>query len=397
MNKIISYGVWRGLPALINVVAILFLSEIYGAEVFGIYNLVFSVTTFIAIVFLNWANISYYRFYFEENEPTVHRVIYLILLSSVFASALLWVALYSLNFDDIKIYILATLILISDGLFETSLVKSRLEFKVSHYGLKLISKAILFVVFALSFYGLSFEDTGLLIAMALAMFIPQIITLRKYFYKAGDHLDKQTIRKYIHFGLPMSLSLAASIHFLTIVKLYMSSNLGYEAVGQFSVTADIMQNVFLVLMLSATLALHPLIIKSQAENSLDMSRKLTELLVVLVVLVVFLGLFFWGGQNIIVRFIGDDYRQTFHSILVPLGIANALLVIKIGFLDFLFTLQKRGFLSLLFSVGMLSIIVATLYALRPTDLYQIAKILVASISLTMLLQVIVINLLRPKR
>jgi len=390
MKKYFEYFIWRGLPALVNVISIIALSRLFGEAVFGFYNLFFSTIVFVKTLSLNWVTMSAQRFYYEDEEITFPSSVALSLLSSV-PAALLFATILPEALQSWWVLVLGAAILFCEGLFELALVRHRLKFLASRYGKQLLLRSILFLILGLASAHAVTSPGALAVCLLASIIIPLGIFGRTALAAVSLAGTRLIGFKFLKFGLPVAAATAVSMQFMLVVKYALARSQDIETVGAFSVTSDIMQNGFFVLMLTVTLGLHPRLTKIwSAEQRSEFLAGLKRLSLTMLGLGITLFLVLLLLRPFASWVLAGSFLEMFDDVAIPMALIYVFAILKVGVLDFLLGLNKQVALQITISLGMLLAIFVV--AQSNQDIQSMLWGIVAVVAITILLEVFMVYL-----
>lgn len=270
MEKIIQYLLGRIIPAAINLISVVIVAETYGAEQFGIYNLIFSASVFVKTFIGNWYSQFSIRYYYTDTDRVLEASPAALLITSIVSSISLVVVLYiifgsTLGFVPI---LFACLILVMDSIMEFGLALRRARFEAPQYGLALTARAALFLGGALVLSILP-QYEAVLLAMLIATGIGAVISggHRAFSFPFRANLLYDFIGP-LRYGLFAAFSSASAVATAFFLKLNIERLHDASVLGHFAVINDLVQNAVTVFSMILVLYFHPLVLKKRAEGSI---------------------------------------------------------------------------------------------------------------------------------
>lgn len=379
MNKIFEYFVWRGVPALLNVISIIVLSKKFGPEVFGLYSIFFATIVFTKTASLNWITFSAQRFHYEDEASTIGASAAMSLIALLPAFLLFFLILPE-NLHQMQFLIFAAIILQLEAWFELSLVHSRLIFEARRYGFLLLGRAVIYLGVGIILSLFTASIFALIAALFLGLIIPVSMAARRTLRDMSPNAARRKLGQFLKFGVPVSIATAFSMQFMLVVKYAILSTYDAATVGAFAVTSDIIQNGFFVLMLTVTLGLHPRATKAYTNGETDaVRRNIKQLILVLGVVALVLVIMVISVRPLAPIVLSGVFLDMFLEISIPLSIIFSLAILKVGILDFVLGLRQQTLLQ----IGLSSIMIGAIYLVMrfsPSDdmtslMYQICVVM----------------------
>lgn len=257
------YAVARGLPGLINFLALTVYTRTLLPEEYGQYSSIVAwVALFNSLIF-QWLKVGILRFLpaYQERPERFLSTVWVTFLALVASSSILWGAVYLLLPAQIPLTLLpaAVVLLWAQAWFELNLDLALAQLQPLRYGLITTMKALVALGLgaAMAFAGLG--TLGVLIGLAVGFTIPALLTNWKIWRQVRlRDVDPAVFRLLLRYGLPLIGTLALGFVNSSSDRLLIKHFLGDGAVGQYAVGYDLAQNTLIVLFTMINLAAAPL-------------------------------------------------------------------------------------------------------------------------------------------
>jgi len=343
LQQILTFGLARGLPGLINLAIIFVFTRMMGAEAYGNYVIFLSYVGFANVIVFQWLRASLLRFYnsIEHSSKEVSAFIfqsYLKLLSLIviFGSVGLWF----LGFES-KYIGAAILLLMGQSWFELNLELLRANGKALNYGGVCLIKSLIVITLGtfILFYK---QDTFLLFfVMVLAFLAPVTKAIFVYWFPLvkvnGDYLKKEMIA----YGLPLTATFAMSYIVSFSDRIMLSELSSVSSAGVYSASYDVVFQTITILFATINLATYPFLIKSYEDGRSFKEGSESVFKILAYVTTPFLVLFLFFSKDVSsILFVGE-YRVTAEIILPIIAVAAFLSGFKCFYFDLSFQLSKN--------------------------------------------------------
>lgn len=344
-----QYLLARGLPGIINFLALAVYTRLLAPEEFGRYALVLTGVGLADVFLFQWLRLIVDRFLAAQGADFTRFLggiaiqfgaLAVIVASLGLLAAFLWP-------DPVwqRLLALAVPLVIVQAFFELSLIVLKAGLQPGRYGRLLFSKSALALglgaLLAWSGLGASAPLLGLLVGQMMAFVFFGVVAWR------GIHWhwpDAETRREQLAYGLPLVLTFALAWVISGSDRWLIGWLLGAEAVGQYAASYDLgFQSLTLLLSIINTAAF-PLAVRALESGGTEKAREQLrhngEL-----ILAAALG----GGVALAVLtpamigiFIGDSYRDAGMTLFPWVALAAALSGIKAFHFDIGFHLGKQS-------------------------------------------------------
>lgn len=318
------YFIGKILPAIISIVSLMIYTRLVSPEIYGTFSLVITIAGLINILFFQWIRSSLIRFYNDKNSYKnfygtiiISQICVYIFVSAIF---ILLYYIYKPTFLDRKMLIAYLIIVLFLSVFELmsvyfrTILKPRLVVSVN------ILRNLITLLFSVFFIVLGIDFYGLVVGIIFGFMFGIIIFSRKLNsnkLKAYNlNSDKESLKKFLIYGLPITFSFALSVAMQNIDKIMISIILGVKENGSYAVSYDISYNTIFMILMSISLAGFPLVLKTLKEKGmLEAENKFKEYIEILLVvsLPVTIG-FLIIAEDFLNLLIGDSYIISYHLI-----------------------------------------------------------------------------------
>jgi len=367
---------------------------------YGSLSVVLPLIIFLNIVFFQWLPISISKFYYSQNVSKLklrnlslnifNKLIFLLLILTII------VFLFLVPKHLKSIFLISVFFMLSLAWYDLHIQFLQIKVKPFFYGFFDSFRSV--IGFGLCFLCLFFIQSpvsilfGTGLGYLISAFLISEYSKKLHFENGHGKLAKSFISLF-KFGFPYALSLGI-IHFSNFAtRFFLGINYGYEIVGQYSPSYDLVQFVTNFVMSAVTMAGLPILYKSFGEKKVIFARKnLSEhfTLQILLGLPIMIG-FIILAKDFSSLFFREDYQKISADLIPAFSIASFIIAIRVNYFDFAFHISGHTFLIFFISLASILINISCLFYLFP--LYGILGIAYALIimSVSSLLMSIVIG------
>jgi O-antigen/teichoic acid export membrane protein len=285
-KSVFIYFLGKIIPAIAQLLTIVFGIRILGAEQYGKYNLLFGSAMIISSLFIGWIQQGILKFFFSLNlhhhfkRGVFARIIFIPVVCSVIATVLLGQAYFSLDSFSQLFFSLFT------ALFCCLLVILTLmqaEFKPFLYALTESFFYLLSIAIAIFYIVYDNEKDVMLFFKAmvyalLILFVIIVFIVVKRDKIAFPKTDSTLLKKVFRFGFPLTIWLFISNSFNLVDRFVVEHYKGYDAVGQYSSVYDLIYKVSGFITLPLLLTFHPEVSKKWNEKQGKEIQQLTRVI-----------------------------------------------------------------------------------------------------------------------
>lgn len=340
------YLLARGIPGIINFLAIAIYTRLLSPDEYGRYALVITGVGFFNVVFFQWLRLSLLRFlpaHLEDPKP---------LLSSVFASFIMLALLtgglgilLALLWPDPTwrgLILLAVPLLWAQAWFELNLELARSILQPWRYGLmsglKAVSALLLGGLLVLSGFGLYGPLLGLLVGMLLVGFLE----MRRNWTGLALVLERKLLRELLRYGLPLTATFALGFVVSASDRFLIAHFLGEGPAGMYAASYDLAQQSLALLMEVLNLSAFPLILQTLERKGTHAAKlKIRDSTTLLLAITVPAAATFAFFSPAIAMVYGHSFRREAELLLPIIAIASLVAGIKTYHFDRAFHLRIK--------------------------------------------------------
>ncbi len=313
LQKLFSYGIF------------FVLAMILSHETYGLFETIFSVGTFGALVFGLQAESAFSRFYYiEKDNRDIQSSVFNILLIYIFGTLLFFSVLkleiFNLAFSSLSLYL--SIFLISNLLYGLILIHFRFESYLRKYLTFIIAEILIFFVLLYLFYfNFTLSQPYLLLLFSL----PKLILIIYQFFSSADfNLPKFSygkISKYLKYSINIVPVVTISFGIILATRLFALNNFSAIELSNFSMSLRISM-AYLFLNEIFRFMIDPIVIKKEKTENIDelllnVFNSYSKILVLFNILMIF---FFY----ILNYFFLENKFETLSVLVPPLFLSNFL-------------------------------------------------------------------------
>lgn len=340
------YLLARGLPGVINFIAIVIYTRLLTPDDYGCYALIVAGVGLFNMVFFQWLRLSLLRFLPAHLEKPA------LLLSTIlvaFSSLALLTGglgiLLALLWPDPTwrgLMLLAVPLLWAQAWFELNLELARSKLQPLRYGLISGLKAVSAVGLGILLILWGLGAFGPLIGLLLGMLAAGLGLNWKEWSGLQFALSKSLILHLMRFGLPLTASFALGFVVSTSDRFLIRTFLDNSAVGVYAAGYDIAQNSLTLLMMIVNLAAYPLLMRTLEQKGIaatqEQARK-NAILIMVVAIPASAGLAALA-PNIAAVMLGEAFRDQTVLLLPVIALAALIAGAKSYYFDVAFQLGR---------------------------------------------------------
>ncbi len=342
------YLIARGLPGLINLLALALYTRLLSPEDYGRYALVVVGAGLVGAILFQWLQLGLLRFLAAKQNDRQ------IFLSTIWSGFLVVVGvgccitlIAASIIADASLRVLVVLglmLLVFQAFFDMNQELERSLFSHLRYGSYALARATL----SLSFGGLltwqGWGAEGLLIGMIAGNFFPLISQYRSRWRGVNVRLrNPQILRQLLSYGLPLTVTFALGFIVSSSDRFLLGMLLNVEAAGLYTVAYNFSQQSLGMLLMIVNLAAYPLAVRAleqegQVEARLQLRRNGTLLLGTALPAAAGMAIL---APNIAQVFLGESYRLAAGSLIPWIAVGALIAGIKAFHFDLSFHLGQR--------------------------------------------------------
>ncbi len=346
------YALARGVPGVVNFLAIVLYTRLMTPGEYGQYALVIAGVGLIDSVLFQWLRLGLLRFLPRySNAPRL-------LLSTLFLAFLLVIAFTSLlgigayflwtGEQEHKLLVTGLILLWIQGWYELELELARSQLAPLRYGMMSIFKSLLALVIGLLFLFQGMGELAPLLGLILGMTLASLLfACREWRVIHADAFDVSLLKRLLRYGLPMTATYALAFLVGSSDRFMLGWFMGADAPGLYAPGYDLTQFTLLMLLTVVNLAAYPLVVRAMDHKGVKEAReKLKDvmLLSVAVALPVATGLAVCS-ENIAGVMLGERYHDSASSLIPIIALSSFLFGMKVFYLDLAFQLSKKTYIE----------------------------------------------------
>jgi len=342
------YFIARGIPGLVNFVALALYTRLLAPEEFGRYALLTVGVGLVNVMVFQWLSLVAIRFLQSDTSQDTFlggilaQFYLLAAITSIsgFCLALVWP-------DPVwqRLLALAVPLLVTQAGVELSLVIISARIEPGRYGLMLGSKSVIATILGVLLAWVGLGATAPVLGLVAGQIVALLLfgryiwrDVRPCWPKPDEH------RRQLRYGLPLIVTFALAWVISGSDRLLLASLLDEEAVGYYSAGYDLAFQSLTLLLTIINTAAYPLAVKALEQGGAEQASKQLARngeVIVAAALAGATGLLVLA-PSILILFIGDAFRPGAAAILPIIVAASVLSGIKAYHFDFAFHLGEQS-------------------------------------------------------
>ena len=356
LKHLLNYFLGKGMPGIINFIAIAIYTRMLAPEEYGVYATVLATVTLINTTFFHWLRLGLLRL--NSKYTNKNKINFLSSISAIFLSLLIFFIILGIlssflipkNENRLIIWFLGITLLVMQSIFDifTEYLRSELLSKV--FGIIMFIKVTMSLTFSVIFINLQMGSVGIILGLICGTFIALIFIMPNYmFIIKYSFIDKLIIKEIINYSLPFIAMLSMEAIIFSTDRFLISWMIGVEQTGLYAVSYDLAKQILIMLMMIINLASYPLIVKALEESGIEACKKqlqenTTYLLMLSFPAMVALVIL---RDSITKTFLGNEYSLQASPIFALVAVAIFLQGIKMFYFDLAFQLGKNTKLQII--------------------------------------------------
>ena len=278
----LSYLFYRGVPGLVNFIALAVYTRLLTPGEFGAYALVFAAVALVDVVGLQWARLVVLRFLpaaQERQSDLMGNIRYLyseILLVCTVAALLVWPAF--MDSPWAPFVLIAPAMQVFYSRFELSLAVSSAMLNPVGYGRLVLTKSLLSLAtgsaLALAGLGGLAPILGLMLGYLVTALLFSPEAIRRALPKKPS---REVLARHFAYGWPLALGYAMLWIFMFSDRFMIAWFLGEDSVGVYAAGSDIVLQVIGLLLLIIHTAAFPILMKAHEQQGREAAIKQLKL------------------------------------------------------------------------------------------------------------------------
>lgn len=342
------YGLARGVPGLINLVALVLFTRLLSAEEYGLYSVVLAGVGLVQVMGFQWLNLCLSRFlpaHQKDSEHFVSKIKYLFFVVAILFIAIGFIVYLLLPEMNLKPYLALSIPLILTQVWlELSLTYYSVSLQPKYYGqINLVKSLVALVIGAcLAWFGFGgFAPLwGLLIGSCIALFIFRNNSLMQS--RASKPKVEET-KKLYSYALPLAINFALVWVITSSDRLLLVWLLDAQATGQYTAGYNLANFSVNTILVIVNLAAYPLVVRAfELEGETAAQLQLGKNGAVL------FSLAFVAAAEVFVLapllgklLVGEEFQNSVVDLLPWIALGTALSGLKTYHFDVAFHLRKK--------------------------------------------------------
>ena len=344
LDHSLVYALARGLPGVINFLAIAVYTRLLQPDSYGEYSLAIATVALLDALLIQWLRLGLLRFLPQAqasagNLLQVIRSVWLLVAATTAALTLLAIAFPAVPVPA-GLLLGGLLLFLAQGWFELNLELVRSRLQPGRYGRLALLRALLSLGVGALFAWL-WAAPGLLIGLALGTAASYMLLREgRDWNLRGLQLDPVMLRRLSRYGLPLTITFALGFIVTSSDRFLLGWYLDTGATGLYAAGYDLASFSVTMLLTIVNLAAYPLTVRALELNGAAAARKQlsdTLLLLLAVGLPATAGLMMLAGP-IAKVVVGADFTQAAAAVIPWIALAALLAGIKAYFVDLGFQL-----------------------------------------------------------
>lgn len=342
------YGLARGVPGLLNFLAIAIYTRLLSPSDYGIYALVVVWVGLVNVVCFQWIRLSLLRF-FPANLDDPRRFLSTLLLAYTSVALITGVVgvavLLAVNDASLRslVLIAVPLVWIQAG-FELSLELMRSQLNPLRYGLMAGVKAVIALGLGVLLITWGFGAFGPLLAMLVGMFAAVVALGASLWRGARPSLKLlPDLKPLLSYGLPLTATFALGFVVSSSDRFLLAALLNNEAVGIYTAGYDLVAHVIDLLLMTVNLAGYPLVVRALEQRGREAAREQLDRnggLLLLIAIPVTLGFIVLAPQ-IVALMLGEAFHTGATQIVPWVALGVFMSCIRAFHFDLAFQLSEK--------------------------------------------------------
>ena len=345
----VQYLVARGLPGVLNFIAIAVYTRLVNPDQYGAYTLTIAAVGAADALLLQWLRLALLRFMPAEDTDSDAKLstIVRIFLALALGASLLTVIVAWLLLDSAAarwIVSLGATVFLVQGMFELTVERERSALSPLRYGGYVGVKSVVGLVVGASLAAVGMGAEGLLIGLVVSMALPLVIFkgVAQWAGAFRARFDRQLAVALVRYGLPLAATATLGFVISSSDRFMLAFYIDQSAAGKYAVGYDLAQFTLGILLSIVNLAAYPLIVSALETRGAESAREMlrwTFRLLLAVGLPAAVGMIFLA-ENISAVMVGAEFRDVTAGIIPLIAVAALLAGLKSFYFDLAFQLGR---------------------------------------------------------
>lgn len=342
----LTYALARGVPGLVNFLAIAVYTRLLVPEQYGEYSLVLASVALADSLLIQWLRLGLLRFLPQAADrerllATVRSVWFVI--AAVLGAGTVLALLLPFPALPAGLLVAGLLVFLAQGWFELNLELIRSSLEPGRYGRLALLRSLLSLGLG-ALFAWRFGAAGLLSGLAAGTMLSYLLLRegREWRVRTGRFTaDRRLIGRLLNYGLPLTITLALSFIVNSSDRFLIGWFLGTDATGLYSAGYDLAQFSITMLLTVVNLAAYPLTVRALEQSGAAAARQRlhdTLQLLLMVGLPAVTGLAMLAGPIASVV-VAPEFTAAAAQVIPWIAVAALLAGIKAYFVDVGFQLQ----------------------------------------------------------
>jgi len=340
------YLLARGLPGIVNLLAMAIYTRLLSPDDYGRYALVIAGVGLANGILFQWLRFGVLRFFpvYEDRRQVFLSTILTGYIALVVLTGLGGAAALVFITDPVMrgLVVLGTLLLWAQALYEMNLELLRIHLAPGRYGIISVAKTTVALCIGglLAYQG--FGASGLILGLMAGMLLASFIQMKSWSRLGFRLADAAICREILTYGLPLSATFALGFVVSSSDRFLLGWFLGAGATGVYAAGYDIANQALVVLMMIVNLAAYPLAVRALEQEGegaarQQISQNVTLLLMVALPCTVGFALL---APNIASVFLGKAFRASAVMLIPWIAFGSLLAGIKSFYFDLSFQMGR---------------------------------------------------------
>jgi O-antigen/teichoic acid export membrane protein len=342
-----SYLLARGLPGIINLLAISLYTRLYAPQSYGQYALIMAGAGLGNVILFQWLRLGLLRFlaaWQEQKEIFLSTVLAGFVGLAILAGGLGLIVISFLTDPVLRgLIVLGVLLLWVEAFFELNQELARTQFSPRRYGFLAMTKAVVALVVVGCLGYLGWGAAGLVLGIMSGFLVPVVLVFRRNWGGARwDLVDRRIFRQLLTYGLPLTATFALGFVVAAFDRFFLGWMRDAAEAGLYAVGYDLAKQSIGMLMMTVNLAAYPLAVRALETQGVDaaqgqLRQNMTLLLTIALPSSAGMALL---APNISLVFLGPAFRSTAAELIPWIALAALLAGTKSYYLDLSFQLGR---------------------------------------------------------
>ncbi len=346
------YALARGIPGIVNFLAIAIYTRMMTPGEYGAYALVIAAVGLFDSVLFQWLRLGLLRFlpHYSKSPHVLLSTLFLAFLVVIAFTSFLGIAAHFIweGEQEKRLLIVGLILLWIQGWYELELELARSQLAPIRYGIMSIFKSLFALTVGILFLLYGMGETAPLLGLISGMAVASLLfACREWRFIHPEAFEIPLLKKLLHYGLPMTATYTLAFLVGSSDRFMLGWFLGADAPGLYAPGYDLTQFSLLMLLTVVNLAAYPLVVRAMEHEGIAETReKLKDVLVlsVAVALPVATGLAVCS-ETIAGVMLGERYHDSASDLIPVIAVSSFLFGIKVFYLDLAFQLSKKTYIE----------------------------------------------------